>query len=178
MIVGIKADLYKKDLCDFLGIDNLNEIKEEHSDKLLEFAKKYNDKETFKEILKTIPNFISLAKNVLDMMRSIVKEVIGFSKAEISALQTIITQLESLLKDNNLTEHQKDKIIELQFKYQETLRDMLEHNQRLKEIVLKGGITLGAMVLVISGYWITSVSGGKINADSLENSAQKLIEKT
>lgn len=175
--MGIKADAYIKDLCHYLDINSIGEIDEKHSEKLIEYVRENEDKGALKDILKTIPNFISFAKDSINIMKEIVKEIAGISKVEIEALHTIIVQLENSLKDNDLTEKQKDKIIELQFKYQTTLDELLRRNHELKKIMVTGAITLAAMALTLTGFWVSSISKGKINAEVLEESAQKLIEK-
>ena len=175
--MGIKADAYKKDLCDYLGIKNIDEIGKEHSEKLLKFINKYRDKEALRDILKTLPDFISFAKSSVNLMKEIVKEIMEFSKIEISTLQTIIIQLDNSLKDSQLTEKQKDNIIELQFRYQTTLEELMRRNHELKKLIITGTITLTAMALTLTGYWVSSISGGKIKAEVLEESAQKLIDK-
>lgn len=175
--MGIPADLYKKDLCDELHIKNLDEIGEEHSEKLLEYITEHKNKNALKDILTTLPDFISFVNNSINSMKEIVKEIMGFSKVEINVLQTVIIQQENLLKNNQLTEKQKDRIIELQFEYQKILKELLDHNHEQKKLIISGTITVAAMAIAITGYWVSKISGGKVKPEILEEAAQKLIDK-
>ena len=175
--MGIKADAYKKDLCHHLGINSLDEIREQHLDKLYEFTNKYKDREALKDLLNTLPDFLSFARSSINIMKEIVKEIMGFSKIEITTLQSIIIQQEKLLNNSQLTEKQKDKVIELQFQYQSSLDELLKRNHELKKIIISGTVTLAAMALTLTGYWVSPISKGKIGTELLEESAQKLIGK-
>ena len=168
--MSLKSDLYLNNLKLHLGIRDLSQIKDEHSEKIFEYVKLHEDKDVIKELFKTLPDFLSFAQEGLKQMSEIVKKLIAAGEKDVEDLKVIITQLNDLLKCDHLTDQDKDKIFDLMDKYSTMLEDQLKRN-----FIERMGILSVVSFTVFMGVFLIYKSlGGKKGEDFIVEAGRKL----
>ncbi len=176
--MGIASETYLKSLFYSLGIENINDITNAHSEKIIEFIKNHPNPLAVKELLLLLPDFLKFAQSQLEEMVKVSNKIIESGDNDISQLTTIITSYNELLKNSSLGVDEKKRIVDLLFEYQKTLNKKLERNDTLKQIIYTGLFTLTAISLFIVGNWVNTALGNRIDPDSLKRAAEKIAEKS
>lgn len=172
--MSLKSDLYLNNLKLHLGIRDLSQIKEEHSEKIFEYMKLHEDKDVIKELFKTLPNFLSFAQESLKKMSGIVREMISAGETEVETLKVIITQLNDLLKHDHLGDREKDRIFDLMDRYSTMLDEQLKRNNTLRGEVFYGLLGYATFTLILGGFIIYKSLGGTKGGDFIVEAGRKL----
>lgn len=110
---------------------NINSFREMKKEKIIELITMSNslDKETYKKIIEQIPNFNNVLNEFLDGGKEIVKSSKELGDKEIETLNNISDSIKELLKDDKLTDNQKDKLIDLLCEIVKTIPEIGEKNR-------------------------------------------------
>ena len=177
--MSVKSDVYLNNLKQHLGINDINEVNEDHAEEILKYINLHSDVEVFKELVKIIPDFISYAKETITNMNKTLRAIINSGVSEVNDLKEIIVQLNKMLENEKLTEKDKDRIFDLIIRFQDTLKEQMRSNAELKKIITKGTIGVGALVtLMIGGYIIYKIVGGKGGEKVVSEAAKQIAEKS
>lgn len=176
--MGIISETFLKSLYHSLGVNNKNEITNDHSEEILKFIKDHPNPIAIKELLLVLPDFLKFTQSQLEEMVKVSNKIIESGDKDVSQLTTIITSYNELLKSSSIGEEEKKRIIDLLFEYQKTLAEKLRRNDTLKHIIYTGGFTLAVISLFIIGNWVNTALGNRIDPDSLKRAAEKIAEKS
>lgn len=165
----IKTKAYIDNLKQYLGVTDLNQINDTHSEKISQYLDKNQSSDVFKEILKSLPDLIPVVTASIKMMEDTYTKIIESGNYDINTIKEIIISLNKLIEKDNLTEKDKDRIFELMSQYKQTLDEQLERNHELKKYIL-GGSTFVAVALV---FFVYKAAGGKGGEEIVQNVISK-----
>jgi hypothetical protein len=177
--MSIKKKIFVNNLKKHLKVDDLNEINESHSKKIMDYIKLHHNEDIVSELITSIPNsgFTAFAYNSIKSMRAIIRELEQAGQNEISVLENIIEQLIDLLKNENISSDDKKKVHNHIKKFSDILENQLRENADLRRKIF-GGVFLVVSFSVLFAAGIAYRSIGGQNDEVILQAGERFVELT
>lgn len=174
----IKEKVFLDNLLKHLGINNISEIRQEHTKELLEYLRIHKDEEVISDLITKIPNFLNFASESAKSMSAIVTELLQAGETEIDSLKQIIDHLLEMLKMDSITDNDKKEIYLLINRFSDILEKQLQENAELRKKIYGGVFSIVAFSTLMAGFIAYKALGGENGEELITEASKKLIEGT
>jgi len=156
-----------------LGVESLDEITEEHAEKLFKWFENNKNPEIQQQLMLELPHFLDFATQLIMSFNKTVDTLVQAGVQDVEALRSIIERLSILLEQPHLSGEDKRQIFHLLSEYSSILDNTIENNDRLRRYALAGAFITTAVLGGLVIYRLTDGRGERI----AEITAQKMIEQ-